>query len=154
MNNELICFCPKCKTMFAVSKRNGNPVCPDCKGQLVNTNLSYEEYSSMTDSEKESFENRYYRNNPQESHKKQRTANKNKDSDVWISLLEAFCAIVIALCILFALFVLGQNIKAGIVVAIVLTLIGFLLVSGIMVFVGMARDLRAIRNEIENNKDR
>lgn len=151
MNNELICFCPKCKTMFTVSKRNGNPVCPDCKGRLVNTNLSYEEYSSMTDSEKESFENRYYRNDLQKSHKKQKAVIKNKDSDIWISLLETFCAIIIALCILAALFILGQNIRVGIIVAIALVLMGFLLVSGIMVFVGMARDLRAIRNEIENN---
>ena len=89
--------------------------------------------------------------------RRQQTNKKKKDSSAWISLLKILCIVVVAIFMMVGVFFMAplllkehfQDRIIGILIFIGLTLIGFLVVSGTMVFLGIARDLKAIRNELE-----
>ncbi len=84
---------------------------------------------------------------------------KDKDdyistSDGWISLLETVCLIIVLVFILSGIFIMGNNFEEGlylpgVLICAGLTFIGLFIVSSTMVFLGMARNLKAIKNKLE-----
>ena len=161
MENNRICICPKCRAWFVVNKKNQNPICPDCHIDLKCTNISNEQFESMKDTDKEILERNLFKEtvpkneSPNKAKQEEKPVKETKDSSPWITIMETVCIVILGVFMIGGIFFIRkENIIVGILVFALSTLIGFILISGMMVFTGMARDLRAIRNELENNKDR
>lgn len=169
MEEKRMYICPRCETWYSVHRKNTTPKCPEC-GQMLNfVNIDCEQFNWLSEKEREDLKRNYFsaranvlKSQSNYSEESNHTADpaaknekKNKDTSGWISLMETMCAIVIAAFMFTGAVVLGQYFQrgqyqiVGILIFLGMTLVGLLAVSGTMVFIGMAKDLKAIRNELE-----
>lgn len=96
------------------------------------------------------------RNNNANKHKKDRD-DFISTSDWWISLLETVCIIIILAFVMSGIYIMGLNFEEslyvpGILICAGLAFIGLFIVSSTMVFLGMARNLKAIKKELEEER--
>ena len=146
MNEERVCICPKCGAWYYVNKKNSGPECPDCKCFLICTNISSEEFDSLSDEERNSIMKKCF---PSNSNADRRKIN---DSSFWIVTMEIISAIIIAASIIFGIFVLtsAKYIGVGIIGFVIVVAIGIMAVSSLMVFIGIAKDVKAIRGKLKS----
>lgn len=145
MNEERVCICPKCKSWYYVNKKNSGPKCPDCNCFLICTNISSEEFDSMPNEKRNSIMDKCIFKNSDTDRK------KINDSSLWIVIMEIVSTIIIAVSVLMGVFILtsADYIGIGILGFAAIVLIGIIAVSSSMVFVGMARDIKAIRSKLD-----
>ena len=147
MSNERACICPKCKVWYYVNKKNANPECPECKSLLVSTDISSDDFDAMLAS----------RNHPPKKKNENTENQKHKepsDSSFWITIVETLNILIIVLSIIVGgISASGiPNVGAGLVVFFIAIIVGYILASSSMVFVVIAKDIKAIRNALENNE--
>jgi len=168
MSAYRLCYCPNCKSFVTTDSSKDSPRCPVCKTAMKFVPVNMDEYESWDEAKKASFEQKYFADmaqapaNPEQSKQSPPICEKkdtpafsshdepSSDSSIWIVGLEAISWFVLAACVIVGL-VLGisSGSLSGIVLFILCALGGFLVVGMTMVFLGMARDLKAIRNALE-----
>lgn len=145
MNEDRMCLCPKCGTWFYVNRKNSGPECPDCQCFLICTNISSEEFDSMPEEKRAALRNNNYKQEPAKPKK------ETSDSSIWMRIVEIVNAIIISVSILFGILIrtYSRNTALGIVGLILSIFVGLIIASGSMMFVDIARDIRAIRNKMD-----
>ena len=152
MTEERACVCPKCGAWYYVNKKNSGPECPDCNCFLICTNVSSEAFDSMSTEEMNSLKQKCS-NISKDSDKQQEPIKKVvNDTSIWISMIEIIGTVIVAIAILFGVFVLRSAEKTGIGILgfAVILIIALVAVSGSMVFAGIAKDIKAIRNKLDS----
>lgn len=162
MENRRVYVCPNCKSWYSHEKNMFSPeadrkesICPNCQHKLVETDIDYEEFSAMAKEEKQRVKQQYLDTHelPVTPHAE---AEDENSASGWISGLKifswvSFFAIIIAGLVL-SIPYFNYSYSQGYVVLIIIAafLVAFLSVAGMMVFLGMASDLKAIRKNLEN----
>lgn len=161
MENRRVYVCPNCKHWYSHEKNWSSPetdskesICPNCQHRLVETDIDYEEFSSMAKEEKQRVKQQYL--DTHELSMTPRVEDEDSSASGWISGLKffswaAFFAIIIAgLVLSVPYFNYSYSRGYGVLIIIGAFLIAFLSVAGMMVFLGMASDLKAIRKNLES----
>ena len=146
MSEDRICVCPKCKGWFYVNKRNSGPECPDCQCFLICTNIPSDEFDSMPKEKRDIIRDKCFA----QSSTRVKEEREN-DSTVWIRVVEIVNAIIISVSILLGISILvsAKRIVVGIIGLVSCIVFGLIIVSGSMMFVDIAIDIRAIRNKMD-----
>lgn len=154
MENQSIYVCPNCKHWYSHEADEKTAVCPNCHHELVEADIGYAYFSRMTKEEKANAKQQYLA-----THELPMTpyvGNEEEASSGWISGLKifswvSFFAIIIAgLVLSIPYFNYSYSQGYGVLIIIAAFLVAFLSVAGMMVFLGMASDLKAIRKNLEN----
>lgn len=153
--------CKDCEQWFSGNPEQTLKGCPHCKGKLVYVPVNYEKYKAMDDEEKAAFKQSFLEKNDLSNigidnkvqlAEEQYISNSDiKDSNGWISGLRfvgwlIFILFFIGGIMLFGL--LGGS-SAGVFAFLLCVVGGFMSVAMTMVFLGMAKDLKAIRARLE-----
>ena len=160
MENRRVYVCPNCKHWYSHEADEKTAVCPNCHHKLVEADIDYAYFSRMTKEEKQRVKQKYL-----DTHELSVTphaeAEDENSASGWISGLKifswvSFFAIIIAgLVLSIPYFNYSYSQGYGVLIIIAAFLVAFLSVAGMMVFLGMASDLKAIRKNLENmNKKR
>lgn len=156
MENRRVYVCPNCKHWYSHEADEKTAVCPNCHRELVETDIDYKAFSTMSKEDKRSLKQHYL-----DTHELFMTpivvadANGGSSSS-WISGLKVFSWILF-----FAIIILGwflaipyfsyhSHTEYGLLIIVASFLFAFLSVAGTMVFLGMASDLKAIRKNLES----
>lgn len=146
--------CTKCMTWLSGKKEEAAAGCPKCGGYLQYVNVDYYEYVSWLPDQKSKFKEQFLRdltnNKVQASYTVEEVEARIKgesSSSGWITGLKivSWCSFIVFVLLGIALLgMIGIN-ALGFVALVACLVIGFLSVSMIMVFLGMAKDIRIIR---------
>ena len=155
MENRRVYVCPNCKSWYSHEADRKESICPNCQHKLVETDIDYEEFSAMAKEEKQRVKQQYLDTHelPVTPHAE---AEDENSASGWISGLKifswvSFFAIIIAgLVLSIPYFNYSYSQGYGVLIIIAAFLVAFLSVAGMMVFLGMASDLKAIRKNLEN----
>ncbi len=162
MSAHHLYYCYKCKTFVTATPEKSLQGCPDCKMTLKFVPVNMAEYDSWSDAQKAGFQETYleslHQQAPSASSANAPSAAPSdstvtaSDSSFWIGGLEIISWIVLSVFVLAGI-IIGANAGGlyGLVAFVLCAVVGFLLVGITMVFLGMAHDLKAIRNKIEKS---
>lgn len=153
MSERKLYVCTSCHGFW--SALGGAPACPKCGGTVHQVEVDYDTYASWTAEEKANFKQSYL-NTHNFSDGPTAVFTKASDSDLWIKGMDTALNVTIALFAIMAVVVLIAGAAAGVagffiglLAAALIGVIGFLAVAGMKIFIGMAKDLKAIRNKME-----
>ena len=153
MSDRKLYVCANCHGFW--SALGGAPACPKCGGKVHQVDVDYDTYASWTAEEKADFKQAYI-NTHDFSDGPTATLTKAADTDFWISGMDTALNVTIALFAIIAVVVLLAGTASGVegffiglLAAAVIAVMGFLAVAGMKIFLGMAKDLKAIRNKME-----
>ena len=151
--------CKDCEQWFSGNPEKTLKGCPHCKGKLVYVPVNYEKYKAMDDEEKAAFKQSFLEKNDLSNigidnkvqlAEEQYISNSDiKDSSGWISGLKAINWLVFGVFIIAGLIAAGSGTPIGLLIFFACFIAGFMTVAMTMVFLGMAKDLKAIRARLE-----
>ncbi len=163
MSERKLFVCSQCHEFWSSTQRA--TTCAQCGGPVCPVEQDYEEYASWTPEEKKAFKEQYvathnlkattstYQEVVATATERTQTA---QDSEFWIGCLNMslnvalVCFVLLAIVALFSIASLGgANVLTGIVSAVVIVVVGILSVAGMKIFIGMAKDLKAIRKKLD-----
>lgn len=154
MSERKLYVCTQCHGFW--SALGGAPACPKCGGKVHQVDVDYDTYASWTAEEKADFKQSYI-NTHNFTDGPTSVFTKAADTDFWIKGMDTALNITMVLFVVAAFITLIACVSSGrfvgllvgLLAATALAIIGFLAVAGMKIFLGMAKDLKAIRNKIE-----
>lgn len=156
MSERKLYVCGSCHQFWS-SDRGGVP-CPSCGGRVYPVDQDYHAYTALSPEEKAAFKEEYLKTHTFEAAEGEpepfRQSSLAQDETLWIRGLDVALNITLGLCLVAAVIVLiyyaaEEAFGLGLLLAAALAVGGFLTVAGLKVFIGMAKDLKAIRNKME-----
>lgn len=154
MSERKLYVCGSCHQFWS-SDRAGVP-CPSCGGRVYPVDKDYNAYAALSAEEKAAFKEEYLKTHTFEAAEAapSRLSSLAQDENLWIRGLDVALNITLGLCLVAAVILLiyyaaEEAFGLGLLVAAALAVGGFLAVAGMKVFIGMAKDLKAIRNKME-----
>jgi hypothetical protein len=163
MSQRKLYVCTNCHEFWS----SASPAisCPGCGSPVCPVEQDYDEYSGWTQEEKKAFKENYVAQhdltaklNPAGQARTEHgdTSSAPADSDFWIGGLDTALNITLVVFVLLAVVAFGigvsggdEGILIGLVSAVVILVAGFLTVAGMKIFIGMAKDLKAIRRKLD-----
>lgn len=153
MNERKLYVCGGCHQFWS-SEQEG-VTCPSCGGAVYPVDLSYAEYAAFSDREKQQFKKNYLASHAVVPEPPVAKKKRPAGEDFWLKLLNLILNLLLAVFLVVGLLVMVLNwldgydfwepLLAGLCVAAV----GLVLVAAMKVFLGLARDVRAIRRKME-----
>lgn len=154
MSERKLYVCGNCHQFWS-SDRAGVP-CPSCGSKVYPVDKDYDAYAALSAEEKAAFKEEYLKTHTFEAVKAEPAGLSSfaRDENLWIRGLDIALNITLGLCLVAAVILLiyyaaEEAFGLGLLVAAALAVGGFLTVAGMKVFIGMAKDLKAIRNKME-----
>ena len=160
MNDRKLYVCTQCHEFWSSAKEATN--CPGCGSPVVPVEQDYQQYAAWTAEERTAFKTRYVQEHDLTPPKSTVSASMEQVSETvendlfWINSLNtalniSLCVFLLAAVIVFfaCAFQGGAAVLTGLLSAVVLTMLGFLSVAGMKIFIGMAKDLKAIRSKLD-----
>lgn len=154
MSERKLYVCGSCHQFWS-SDRAGVP-CPSCGGRVYPVDQDYNAYAALSAGEKAAFKEEYLKTHAFEAAEAEpsRLSSLAQDETLWTRGLDLALNITLGLCLVAAVIVLiyyaaEEAFGLGLLLAVALAVGGFLTVAGMKVFIGMAKDIKAIRNKME-----
>lgn len=163
MSQRKLYVCTKCHEFWSSATPAAS--CPGCGSPVCPVEQDYDEYAGWTQEEKKAFKENYVAQHdltppPRPAVRPDAygapAAFAQTDTDFWISGLDTALNITLVVFVLLAVVAFGigvaggdEGILIGLVSAVVILVVGFLTVAGMKIFIGMARDLKAIRKKLD-----
>ena len=154
MSERKLYVCTQCHGFW--SALGGAPACPKCGGKVHQVDVDYDTYASWTAEEKADFKQSYI-NTHNFTDGPTSVFAKAADTDFWIRGVDLalniamvmFCIAAVVLLIVITAAGGVEGFFIDLLAAASLAVVGFLLVAGMKIFLGMAKDLKAIRSKME-----
>lgn len=160
MSYRKLYVCTKCHEFWSSAKEA--TVCPGCDSPVLPVEQDYEQYAAWTAEEKAAFKARYVQEHDLTPPKTAAAATmgqvseKVEDDQFWINGLNTalnislFIFLLASVVTFFGCAVQGDGmVLVGLLSAALLLVLGFLSVAGMKIFIGMAKDLKAIRKKMD-----
>ena len=163
MSQRKLYVCTKCHEFW--SSATPAVSCPGCGSPVCPVEQDYDEYSGWTQEEKKAFKENYVAQHDltvkPDAAEGARTEHgdasaSSADTDFWIGGLDTALNITLVVFVLLAVVAFGmgaaggdEGILIGLVSAVAILVAGFLTVAGMKIFIGMAKDLKAIRKKLD-----
>ncbi len=163
MSQRKLYVCTKCHEFW--SSNTPAVTCPGCGGAVCPVDQDYEAYSGWTQEEKAAFKEAYVAQHDLTPPARPAvradscgtsSASAQADADFWINGLDTALNITLVVFILLAVVVFGvlavnggEGVLIGLLSAVAIGVAGFLTVAGMKIFIGMAKDLKAIRKKLD-----
>lgn len=167
MEFKQLYVCPSCKAFFHCPPEISRRGCPQCKRELKYVPVSHEKFTQMTPEERAAFKAEVLKDvvadsafTPQKEGKETvddfEVSNEIIPLSGWAKGLRFVCWLIFIVFCFAALLVFASTSNAnslmGFIVSAGVFLLGFLLVAATMVFLDIAKDVRAIRSKLEQEK--
>lgn len=160
MSYRKLYVCTQCHEFWSSGKEAA--ACPACGSAVVPVEQDYEEYAAWTAEEKAAFKARYVQQHDltpptgAAARTMEQTVEAVEDEQFWINSLNTVLNISLCLFLLAAVVVFfacavqgGWSVLVGLLAAAGLVAAGFLSVAALKIFIGMAKDLKAIRQKLD-----
>lgn len=159
MSYRKLYVCTQCHEFWSSAKEAAT--CPGCGSPVIPVEQDYEQYAAWTAEEKAAFKARYVQEHditpPRSAASAMEQVSETVENDqFWINSLNTalnlslFIFLLAAVITFFACAVQGGwSVLIGLLSAVLLVILGFLSVAGLKIFIGMARDLKAIRKKLD-----
>ena len=152
-------ICPECKTWQSVTENQAKKGCEKCNNSITYVPIEYKTFKQMNDEEREVFKKNFLQNLTDGksilgsyvvpvSKPVSEPVENIKASSGWIDGMQAIGWVVFAAFIIVGVLALTSS-PDGVLVFLGCILAGFLSVGMTMIFLDMAKDLKAIRAKLE-----
>lgn len=156
MEERRLYICGKCHHFWSGDKRM--TTCPDCGSGVHPVELDYQTYRSWTDEQRRDFRQEYAATHlfPEDTADVPVTVYGRQKNGFWIRLLDTALNVMLFLYMVLAagVFVVlagrggMQGFLIGLAAALLIVILSLLTIAGMKIFIGMAKDLKAIRNRM------
>lgn len=154
MSERKLYVCGTCRQFWS-SDRAKVP-CPSCGGKVYSVEMDYAAYTALSAEEKAKFKEEYLETHTFEAVRSDapEAASYAPDETLWTRVLDTALNVTLGLCFVAAVVLLiyyaaEEAFGLGLLLAVALAVGGLLTVAGMKIFIGMAKDLKAIRNKME-----
>lgn len=146
-SNRLVLICPKCHQFYSSDRTPEYLHCSDCGTKPLDVvDITYEQYSAFSPEAKETFQREYVSSRYPSGMTVVHTAFEPMGENKWSGFVQVVCWLVLALVVIAGL---GMIFTGSILAGIAVIFIGFLSISGCMLFASIADDIRAIRDSVQ-----
>lgn len=164
MNYRKLYVCTQCHEFWSSAKEAQS--CPGCGAPVCPVDLDYETYAAWTPEEKAAFKADYIASHDLTGYRPTATSRPASEAGGgytsldqptdWIGVLDKLTNISLFVIILSAVIIFfvmavngGISVLFGLLYAVILLVAGFASAACMKVFIGMARDLKAVRKKMD-----